>query len=82
MCSEERWRSEGIQVGGIRSARGVLGHWFDKYASLNILHMNAAHMFSHRDYDVHGPGNDLIPPLTLLSILTPSSWSNCVLENQ
>ncbi|PVH88883.1 hypothetical protein DL98DRAFT_445923 [Cadophora sp. DSE1049] len=27
---EERWRSEGIQVGGIQSARGVLGHWFDK----------------------------------------------------
>jgi hypothetical protein len=28
---EERWASEGIQVGGIGSARGVLGHWFDKY---------------------------------------------------
>ena len=28
---EERWRSEGIQVGGLRSARGVLGNWFDKY---------------------------------------------------
>ena len=28
--SEERWRSEGIQVGGIRSGRGVLGNWFDK----------------------------------------------------
>ena len=27
---EERWRSEGIQVGGLRSARGVLGNWFDK----------------------------------------------------
>ncbi|KAK4993389.1 hypothetical protein LTR66_006024 [Elasticomyces elasticus] len=27
---EERWRSEGVQVGGIRSARGVLGNWFDK----------------------------------------------------
>ncbi|KAK0958585.1 hypothetical protein LTR91_021254 [Friedmanniomyces endolithicus] len=27
---EERWRSEGIQVGGIRSGRGVLGNWFDK----------------------------------------------------
>lgn len=27
---EERWKSDGIQVGGIRSARGVLGHWFDK----------------------------------------------------
>ena len=27
---EERWRSEGIQVGGVQSARGVLGFWFDK----------------------------------------------------
>ncbi|KAI0203774.1 hypothetical protein F4808DRAFT_415702 [Astrocystis sublimbata] len=25
----ERWRSESIQVGGVRSAKGVLGHWFD-----------------------------------------------------
>jgi hypothetical protein len=28
---EERWRSECVQIGGIRSARGVLGTWFDKY---------------------------------------------------
>src|SRR6266536_1011098 len=27
---EERWRSEGVQVGGLRSARGILGTWFDK----------------------------------------------------
>ncbi|RMZ76405.1 hypothetical protein DV737_g4850, partial [Chaetothyriales sp. CBS 132003] len=27
---EERWRSEGVQIGGINSARGVLGSWFDK----------------------------------------------------
>ncbi|KAF2825229.1 hypothetical protein CC86DRAFT_325183 [Ophiobolus disseminans] len=27
---EERWRSEGIQVGGLRSERGVVGSWFDK----------------------------------------------------
>jgi hypothetical protein len=27
---EERWRSEGIQLGGLRSGRGVYGHWFDK----------------------------------------------------
>jgi hypothetical protein len=32
---EERWRSEGIQVGGLRSARGVLGNWFDKYENLH-----------------------------------------------
>ena len=34
---EERWRSEGIQVGGIRSARGVLGNWFDKLASSKVV---------------------------------------------
>lgn len=27
---EERWRSEGVQIGGVRSARGVVGNWFDK----------------------------------------------------
>ncbi|KAH8695803.1 hypothetical protein GQ44DRAFT_634574 [Phaeosphaeriaceae sp. PMI808] len=27
---EERWRSEGIQVGGLQSQRGVIGTWFDK----------------------------------------------------
>ncbi|USP79455.1 uncharacterized protein yc1106_06729 [Curvularia clavata] len=27
---EERWRSDGIQVGGLRSPRGVVGTWFDK----------------------------------------------------
>lgn len=26
----ERWRSESVQVGGVKSAKGVLGHWFDK----------------------------------------------------
>ncbi|KAL8653944.1 MAG: hypothetical protein Q9226_003634 [Calogaya cf. arnoldii] len=27
---EERWRSEGIQLGGVQAARGILGYWFDK----------------------------------------------------
>ena len=27
---EERWRSEGVQIGGKGSARGVVGSWFDK----------------------------------------------------
>ncbi|KAK0627234.1 hypothetical protein B0T14DRAFT_563058 [Immersiella caudata] len=27
---EERWKSEGVQIGGARSARGVIGNWFDK----------------------------------------------------
>ena len=31
--SKERWRSEGIQIGGVQSARGVLGTWFDKYVA-------------------------------------------------
>ncbi|KAM5348214.1 hypothetical protein ACJ41O_008038 [Fusarium nematophilum] len=26
----ERWRSEGIQIGGVGSARGVVGNWFDR----------------------------------------------------
>lgn len=33
---EERWKSEGVQVGGIKSARGVVGTWFDKYVSLSL----------------------------------------------
>lgn len=28
---QERWRSESIQVGGVRSARGNVGTWFDRY---------------------------------------------------
>lgn len=27
---QERWRSEGVQIGGAKSARGVWGNWFDK----------------------------------------------------
>lgn len=27
---EERWRSEGVQIGGPCSTRGVIGNWFDK----------------------------------------------------
>ncbi|QIW99753.1 hypothetical protein AMS68_005271 [Peltaster fructicola] len=27
---EERWRSESVQIGGLRSGRGVVGNWFDK----------------------------------------------------
>ncbi|KAL7789066.1 hypothetical protein V8C37DRAFT_411418 [Trichoderma ceciliae] len=26
----ERWKSEGVQIGGPRSARGVIGNWFDR----------------------------------------------------
>ncbi|KAK7420852.1 hypothetical protein QQZ08_010181 [Neonectria magnoliae] len=27
---QERWRSEGVQLGGVRSSRGVVGNWFDR----------------------------------------------------
>ncbi|KAK8028941.1 hypothetical protein PG991_005997 [Apiospora marii] len=27
---QERWRSESVQLGGVKSAKGVLGNWFDK----------------------------------------------------
>lgn len=27
---EPRWKSEGVQIGGLKSARGILGNWFDK----------------------------------------------------
>jgi hypothetical protein len=27
---EERWASEGVQVGGVKSAKGVVGTWFDR----------------------------------------------------
>jgi hypothetical protein len=30
---QERWKSEGIQIGGRRSAKGVVGNWFEKYAN-------------------------------------------------
>ena len=26
----ERWKSEGVQIGGVNSQRGVFGTWFDK----------------------------------------------------
>lgn len=34
---EERWKSEGVQLGGLRSARGVAGSWFDKHVSVLSL---------------------------------------------
>jgi hypothetical protein len=55
---EERWRSEGVQVGGLRSKRGVLGNWFDKYVdSFEQMFRELLLMWSLccRDYDMHGP---------------------------
>ncbi|KAK4130000.1 hypothetical protein BT67DRAFT_430483 [Trichocladium antarcticum] len=42
---EERWKSEGVQLGGLRSARGVAGSWFDKHVS-SVLPL---------DYSPNGP---------------------------
>ena len=51
---EERWRSEGIQIGGPQSERGVLGFWFDKYVfPYNLfpwspfIHFPFPHSFIH-----------------------------------
>ena len=52
--SEERWRSESIQVGGVQSSRGVLGFWFDKY-TCSIFVNGPSTNTQLRDYDEHGP---------------------------
>lgn len=31
---EEKWKSEGIQIGGMKSGRGVVGNWFETYGAL------------------------------------------------
>jgi len=41
---EERWKSEGIQIGGRNSRRGVFGFWGDK----------SVHTFSKRSYSNAG----------------------------
>lgn len=51
---QERWKSEGIQIGGPDSGRGVLGHWFDKYTSLPLIYSSFSYNLS-RDLDEHGP---------------------------
>lgn len=51
---EERWASEGIQVGGIKSARGVVGTWFDRCVNPSTcLHSQGLQYLS--DHDIHGP---------------------------
>lgn len=53
---QERWKSEGIQVGGRRSARGVVGNWFEKYGLVHPLYCYwTCRLTCHRDYDPHGP---------------------------
>jgi hypothetical protein len=50
---EEKWKSEGIQLGGIRSARGVVGNWFDRYVTPENIYRVSNQLI--RDYDPHGP---------------------------
>lgn len=46
---EERWKSEGIQLGGVRSARGVVGNWFDKYThALSALRIRFCSLLTRR----------------------------------
>lgn len=62
----ERWKSESVQVGGVRSARGVLGNWFDRLVrpvcplSLKKPHCRLSEfvlivLHCDRDYDPRGP---------------------------
>ena len=54
LISEDRWKSEGIQIGGLRSQRGVLGHWFD----VQVFWPNLSRAFwltDNRNHDIHGP---------------------------
>ncbi|KAF9772343.1 hypothetical protein IL306_009962 [Fusarium sp. DS 682] len=50
----ERWRSEGVQIGGVRSARGVVGNWFDRYSTKTPGFQQFTNI-EYSDYDVHGP---------------------------
>ena len=52
--NEERWKSEGIQVGGVKSGRGVLGHWFDKYVQRLVWEIWRM-LIVCRDFNIHGP---------------------------
>ncbi len=53
--SEERWGSEGIQVGGIQSKRGVLGVWFDRYVLLWSMVSKLTSPRHHRQTGPVGP---------------------------
>ncbi|GAM86505.1 hypothetical protein ANO11243_045190 [Dothideomycetidae sp. 11243] len=52
---EERWRSEGVQIGGPKSRRGVLGNWFDKFVSYFSKASIRRLTQSCRDYNHYGP---------------------------
>lgn len=89
---EERWKSEGIQVGGIRSARGVVGNWFDKYVFFWCWLSDSLLTWlpTRRDYNRSGPCGPTAfwkvsdraskgddPQVTFLEDLLPISRSPC-----
>lgn len=56
---QERWRSEGVQVGGRKSARGVVGNWFDMSVKTPLI-FNLLTDVRYRDYDIHGPAGPTV----------------------
>jgi hypothetical protein len=44
---EERWRSEGIQVGGLRANRGVIGTWVSRWYKEYVCRTLLIHRFYH-----------------------------------
>ena len=65
--SEERWRSEGIQVGGVQAARGVLGYWFDTYVCPSTTLLPAPFFFDW-----------LMPTPSLPHLLITSSFAQLI----
>lgn len=63
---QPRWRSEGIQLGGVRSSK-VVGNWFDKcvlpitnlqhgfHGGLSSVVRSCPNTRVYRDYDPSGP---------------------------
>nr|POE71897.1 hypothetical protein CFP56_11773 [Quercus suber] len=66
---EERWRSEGVQVGGLRSARGVLGNWFDKDFDMHGPAGPTAFWKESDDMRDEEPNNTSSPPHADLHII-------------
>ncbi|KAK0742212.1 hypothetical protein B0T21DRAFT_125853 [Apiosordaria backusii] len=80
---EERWKSEGFQLGGRKSARGIIGNWFDKdYNEHGPCGPTAFWKVSDHEYDSNSDDtgdmlNNLLPlrtpffsPMELSVILT------------
>jgi hypothetical protein len=58
---EERWRSEGIQVGGLRANRGVIGTWVSRWytdygcgilLTYYLYHCSLIRILTHMDLPV------------------------------